>query len=1742
TPVIDYTAYKLATHLIASRPGEVSPFENLQALRSISNWGEDGVLTAERLERVMPYLTAWSKREGSGEWLADQLVVNELPASVDGSDPDEIQLRDFLSNPSGTTSYINPGTIARISNGVRTVYQVLDKVGDMSGRRRGSFVTISGSVAAGVPEAERENVKFEGGETKIAALAPFPININTASQEVLYAVMANIQLWRAESKEQIVTPELAWRLAGEIVEDRKGPVRADTDSGKRESGPFRNAEDFGRWLDVKVSSSDITRTQEAALYLNAINPNSSELRFGTAPWCFRTLDVYHMEARVALNNRAGEQIAESSVREVVEIGSEATASWTLDSQDDFESRIAMGSGAKWVTTYPFGVAWKSKSHHHIQPALRGPKSIVNNIFPSTTRGGDVGDVRLEPVRMLLPGAQFEDHFDNNHYADGHYTGYDQAYVKPVKDLFMSRNDTMVRPFSMSFWWRPYSDQDWTMFDAGKEQFTNRFALFVQQGDEGNELTFRCSAGTLWRQAAEVYVPLEQLDYEPGTWYHIHVSCQGEDPSTMQLLVDGVDIGKRRGMTRLSGSLTADGQEVPVESTAGFPVRGSLRIGTEIIEYDTIAEGAFRDCYRGQRGTTPIEYPQGTPVYVNGYTMPITVDVMKGGAELTERLGKWSALRISTLNGGQPAPDTIPVLIDGAPTPIILAGFGPEQTSISVTGVGMWGQDDAEGADAFPTRGIALMGCPQIGNASSGSAGPAGPSDEPIPQDPPGDDGPEEEAPPTPGDGVPPGRDIPDDGPGDGGTPDVPGPDTGGGDEGGGGNDDPTGGGSGDVQLGGWEVVYYERNGNEFTVERYIDTAWQGAANPYFLITENRTAQREFPAFLVPISILASGTTEQGNDYLDPADPQQREILTRYYPNDPERAHIAISTDGQPEGELEIVTYDSIDRNRGGSGLLFVRDRNIGALTNHFFGNSQTIDGGTSTDEDPTDPEPPVPPPDVEPPVPPPPGDDPGDTTPNPGPGDGGPEEEADPTPGDGLPPGQRDPSDPTGEDGGTPGDPSDGGGGDGGDTGGGDDGPLPSGGPGGSGSSGDSEGEDGEPLDPEDNEDPAGGGAGGEETVPGEDPDAGPESEGDFGAGGAVDPGSRPGGEDAGDTGGEAPPEEEPAPDDSGGGADQGQEEEGDAKIPDIAPGARDPSDSNADDSEGDENGDSDGNGDVWEPDGPGTAAGHARFRGYVGDVPQRLDGGGTAPAARFGLEHAGSSGDKLSYVLPCFRAWEGFVTAPVARTGRNDVITITDGTTDPIRQELGIRWGDPSTDWVALDDWSEQRVEAPETGATTRRNDPRGYPRIMRFPCGELPDDMGDEVEFGQSQLSGAGLVTAFLDELFVWRHSHDTRLFVNNPEGFSEEADELRLANGGTTQDLGTLDGYDRTCGIVLVGGELIVYRGSRMEGNNTLILEGCERGVMGTRTAFHPIGDGVRFLPDIPVSFLDSGTTAEGASFTLARTNGWPKEGTIRIVREDSAEMAHYTRIANGELSMPESIDNDERSRGRGLFRGRYGSDATDHDSREIVFYQPFRFWDRYTQRRGDDDETFAGMHDHPECSYLEFGTHGRSTFWRGFTWSENLRGRLSGSDGVDEDDGNEASSGWLDIYVLGRFNPNVPWDTDQVVDLREENGMGSTRDLSKQQNSHLFLFDSSGTSDIGNGRLGNDLDFESDAAEFRVYFVYKANSFQPVDSARRGAGGACEEPILSNAWKQTPWMRSFTVNRYNRAHTLYKSSVR
>ena len=1650
TPVIDYTAYKIATHLISRKAGRLTRFTNVEDLRSVLGWGEGGYLPASRLAQIRDYVTLVSERETAEGWLAPQVSVQELPTSAGGDTPDRVVVRD-AQNDTGTTSYVNPGTIVRVTDGRNTAYQVVAEIGDGNNGQIDKEFTLAGAVGADRPEDSRALV-FPGGETMVAALAPYPININTASREVLFAVLCNLQHRLAKEDDQMVSPKLAWNLAEEIVSSRKGSFQAvagtEGSRQQRRSGPFRNAEDWGRFLKDKLATGAITRAQEFALYTNAINPHSRDLKFGTAPWCFRTLDVYHVEARVAINNRAGEQIADAALRQVVSIGSDAHTTWTVDSQADFEERIQQGSGGKFIATYPFKSTFINNGTHHIQPRLRAPQHIITGVYPSSSvtaneegDAQDVGDVRLEPVRMRLPGAVVSEHFDTRTYQDGHFTGYDGAYTRKLNGAFRSNGSARVQPFTMSFWWRPFSDSDsWTAFDCGMERFMNRFAIFAASGEQGPELVFRVCAGTMEQRGAEIAVPFERLDYVAGTWYHIHVSCFGEDPSTMQLLVDGTDIGIRRGVTVVDGSLDASGTEVPVKSTAGFPPFGAIQVGSEIIEYESLADGAFRDCVRGTRGTQAQEWNGDTPVRILGYTMPLLTDVAGGGAHLTEELGRWTALRVT----GEGFDDTMEVELEDFPTPITVGGFnGANDSPQNFIVAPMWDQDQATALQGFNTKGYALLGCPEIGNQVDPGSSQSDPGNT-----------------------------------------------------------------SGGESVGGWEVVYYERDGEQFTIERYQQTKFQNAADPYFLATTIVTIQQDWPCFLVPISIYAEGGSDL-EAYLDPSNATDLEVLRRYldtsnaYDND-ESARVVIGSNSEPEGATECIRYDSIDRNKAGPGILFVRDRNIGSTTRHFFGRSSNINM-QQQGQDPTD-NPDDVPDDV-------PDDTPDDDTP-PGPGDiddpPPPSDTPDdtpetPAPGGGVPPGLRDPSDPEpdpGDDtgpGDAPDDPSDPGTEDPDDSEPGADGTI----------------EPGDPLDEEDDPDSGTG-----------DPDGGPGEEdlsgGDDSSGGGDSGGS---GSEGGENGGSGtPPSEiEPPVDGSGSGDEEGADESLEGPGGRVPPDAREPADP---DQSGDVVGTNDFGG-TWNPDlepvGPENARNRLRFRGVNGTVD---------------LEHLapGGSGDENSRFLPCFKAWEGATGALSRRTGRNDQITFSWGGSGsegapPSRQEMRVRWGDVNSNWMALTDFTNQRIPAAERGAKSARYDWRDYARILKFPCGELPDEMPDEMEFGRSTISNSDVVTAFLDELHIWRHSLGPIGFISDVEGVDGSATSLTVVPKGPAVSFEDVAGFDEKCGIFLVDGEMIVYRDTADEGNGAIQLDRAARGMFGTKAAYHPLGSYGVFVPGIPVSYLEGSLSADASTVGLATTDGWPREGLVRIVSEEQGELLHYTKRTETELIMPEATSGDEDERGRGLLRGRFGTEVSDHDNSAVVIFTPFRYWDRYTPRRNEDNETFSGVYDHADSSYFELGLRARDGWWHTVRWEENLDGSVRGSQTARRDDGGGSNSGFLDVVVMGRLNTNVPWDSKHVVDLRKDNSFGSSSSTQVERDK-LFVLD--------DPEEANRISVEAGSAQFRIYFVYKPNAYEFVDLP--GGGGAeLDEPVLVNHWKKSPWLSSFSVGYTNRTRHIRSTPI-
>jgi hypothetical protein len=524
----------------------------------------------------------------------------------------------------------------------------------------------------------------------------------------------------------------------------------------------------------------------------------------------------------------------------------------------------------------------------------------------------------------------------------------------------------------------------------------------------------------------------------------------------------------------------------------------------------------------------------------------------------------------------------------------------------------------------------------------------------------------------------------------------------------------------------------------------------------------------------------------------------------------------------------------------------------------------------------------------------------------------------------------------------------------------------------------------------------------------------------------------------------------------------------------------------------------------------------------------------------------ANSSATEESLILPCFRILRLHENTglPIGgpHAGFNDVVTFSTGKDAPKREQLRVRWshglpGGVSSSWVALRTFIEAdryEVDADADGFLYK-SDYRGTTRMLKFPSAEMPDEHGDNVVWGKNEVGGGSVVTAFFDEIHVWRHQNaiPTGIVVNN-ENLTETEKEIIVRALPPATTLEGVEGHDKDCGVVDIDGELIVYRGTRTDGPDTITLERCRRGALGTKARSHATGSPARFVPDVWVSFVEGTLNRDASTIPLGRTRGWPKEGAARIVGDETVEIIHYTGMSENGLVMPEAVGADPAVRGRGLLRGRYGTEAMQHDNDELVVFQPFRPWDRAMQRRASQTGAFVGMHDHPEASYVEFAKTVRDAWWIGVGWTEQLEGRVA-VDGADRDRrgarGRDTSK--ADLLCLVRFDEGVPWDSERIVDLRE--GRALPADAAADPRRWLYVVDKPG-SELPD--QVNALGVEASTAEFRMYFLYLRGAYRNQEAA----GTDPAELVFENEWKNTPWLRSFTVKYANRTRIRSSAEIR
>ncbi|HIG11140.1 MAG TPA: hypothetical protein EYG30_06770 [Planctomycetes bacterium] len=728
--VLDQRAFALVEWRLFE--GDLREFDSVERLAEADAFAlaEDGI-GAENLARLRRLGTVFGGVAAGPRWQRAARMVSGATRELTG----HVRVDSSRWFNSGSTIQINDGKTVELA-----VVQAVN--------RSGTLILDRGLSSDYLPY-----------RAEVRSLARRPVNINTAPVEVLVVLLENLKL---SGRNQRVTGNEAAALAALIVESR----------------PFEGLEDFMRFVVLPAAGIEklpgdapvvpdvlaagavriIDPFDALAIYSNALNANDVVLEFSTMPFSFTTLDVYNLSLRTTINAPSGiERFANERERtEVVVPQEELFHAWVR--QEDFDTALRLEREAPYWLTGPNATSrhdpakstpptriWAHLGTYEGQVYLPGvvdikladgsdapsPEHVFADREPDTK-----GWVQLMPMRIddsadpNLAGRVL--HFDHEtRDAEGRYLPDQVVNYPPDHEIVQWGIGTgLMRGMNFELWLKPRSHADAVLLDvSGSSGEADRLSILFEAG----ELVLRVLDGggdhlgtPAFREVAEVRYSLATGE-DPGlpidVWSHIHVDVRGTRPSQMSLLVNGFTHGVRTpGLTRLKSQIDEVSTTLDVVSTEGFPERGVVRIGNELIEYqrsvgalEASHQASGADAGFGGRNarvrwsggeiplplniaTTAFNHPVGAPVELYGFAAPLAADVSAGQSALPSGLGSFRVATVTALGGSSPLGDQINA--NGLFGLIPLGtGIVPGQTE--VTGLELVSAEDPDNAQGAP---------------------------------------------------------------------------------------------------------------------------------------------------------------------------------------------------------------------------------------------------------------------------------------------------------------------------------------------------------------------------------------------------------------------------------------------------------------------------------------------------------------------------------------------------------------------------------------------------------------------------------------------------------------------------------------------------------------------------------------------------------------------------------------------------------------------------------------------------------------------------------------------------------------------------------------------------------------------------------------------------------------------------------------------------------------------------------
>lgn len=276
-----------------------------------------------------------------------------------------------------------------------------------------------------------------------------------------------------------------------------------------------------------------------------------------------------------------------------------------------------------------------------------------------------------------------------------------------------------------------------------------------------------------------------------------------------------------------------------------------------------------------------------------------------------------------------------------------------------------------------------------------------------------------------------------------------------------------------------------------------------------------------------------------------------------------------------------------------------------------------------------------------------------------------------------------------------------------------------------------------------------------------------------------------------------------------------------------------------------------------------------------------------------------------------------------------------------------------------------------------------RDIVRLLKFPSGELPTKVGEELNIGGDLHGATSPRDVIIDELEFFGPTtpavslprHPRYLLSRDDDGSGQlyvAASALRYnmwtRSGTVMEAINPVNNLPEDGFVLLLDDELIaITRYDILDQEATMEVAVNGRGYLGTPIQSHPAGTAARELTFLRVSRLEDSINPDDNILQIANDQDFDERGVVQVGRE----LIGYDRKENGELFMP--LWTDETDEEVGIWRGSYGTIPNAHDQGALVYQFPVRHLDRYRPNA-----------DIPELGYLELQVNARDAFFNELSW--------------------------------------------------------------------------------------------------------------------------------------------------------------